>query len=230
MKKSVCLLFSLVVIMIIYFYKKTVLNKHPHLIQDRPQIEKQEEKKETNNQRTVASKRTTISPQRHPISKLQDFIRKFHDLPLEEFNELKEISDSENQYLLSKTFVAVHRNTDDTDSFIPPIGTYSIIEKNDSLKQGNTLMVAYDKRNLQMGVITGTILVKVPEKDNFQTALSHLQQDKSFSVGNVFFEIGYIQLKVLENNKTIMIVQKLMDENRFKNVTMEVFTGGVRAY
>ena len=91
-------------------------------------------------------------------------------------------------------------------------------------------MVAYDKRTLQMGVITGTILVKVSDEDNFQADLSHLQRDKSFSVGNVFFEIGYIQLKVLDNNKTTMIVQKLMNEKRFKSVTMEVFSGGVRAY
>ena len=110
MKKVVFLLLLFVVIIIIYFYQKKVFNKYPHLIQDKSQIEKQEENKETNKQRTVASKETTIFPQRYRISKIQEFIQKFHDIHLEEFNELKEISDSENQYLLSKTFIAVHRD------------------------------------------------------------------------------------------------------------------------
>ena len=85
------------------------------------------------------------------------------------------------------------------------------------------------KRTRQIGVITGTILVKVPEKDDFQTVLAQLRRGQSFSVGSVFPEIGFVQLKVSKIENTISVFEELKNENRFENISIEVFTGGVRA-
>ena len=139
-KSVVCVSTLLVIVAIFYLYQTEVLKEISHVIKNEPQREK---KKRTHDRKKVTLKEM-MSSQRHLISRTQNSIKKFYQPP-EDFSTLKEISDSEEQYVLSKRFVAVRKNVDADDLFFSQIGPYSIVEKNDvSLEQDNILPVAYN--------------------------------------------------------------------------------------
>ena len=138
----------------------------------------------------------------------------------EDFKELKSFSDSRGKYFISKTYGAVMANDfDNAWPYLAKLQKYYIVEK-----ENGRIPVAYEENSGRMGVLTGSIMIKVGSKERFESVQRELMGESLWELGHVFAHIDVLHINVREKQKIWEVVEKLSVDDNLSRIEVEFFS------
>ena len=136
----------------------------------------------------------------------------------DDFEKLENISDTVTTWRVSRKYRGIHKNNFSQGMpFVAKIGSYYIVES-----EGDSANIVYDKKTEDMGVMSGSLMVKVRPHGDMESLLEQWDQDENLEIGLTFLHIGVVELKTLAGEDIARIAKGLERQKGVERVKIDV--------
>ena len=120
---------------------------------------------------------------------------------------------------ISQKYRGIHKNNFVRGTpFIAKIGRYYVVERDG----GEGADIVYGKERGGMGVVSGSLMVKVRPGSDAESLLERWNQDENLEVGLTFLHIGVVELKTRPGEDIPQMAKRLEGQEQVERVKMDV--------
>ena len=135
------------------------------------------------------------------------------------FGKLEVISDSVATWRISQKYRGIHKNNFVQGTpFVARIGRYYVVER----EAGEKANIVYGVEKGGMGVVSGSLMVKVQDGRDAELLLERWEQDEELEVGLTFLHIGVVELITSLGDNIAQVAKRLALQKGVERVKIDV--------